>query len=92
MTELFGKGVSNGYAIGKICFMGASSPKIKKKTIRDTKSEIVRLEMAVNSSLDSLDSLYREAVSKVGQTEAEIFNIHKMMLEDDDYQTFIKAS
>ncbi|MBE7011818.1 MAG: phosphoenolpyruvate--protein phosphotransferase [Ruminococcaceae bacterium] len=91
MTELFGKGVSNGYAIGKICFMGASSPKIKKKTIRDTKSEIVRLEMAVNSSLDSLDSLYREAVSKVGQTEAEIFNIHKMMLEDDDYQTFIKS-
>lgn len=90
MTEIFGKGVSNGYAIGKICFIGVSLPKIEKKIISDAKSEILKLESAISSSLDSLDSLYREAVLKVGQTEAEIFNIHKMMLEDDDFQTFAK--
>lgn len=90
MTELFGKGVSNGYAIGKICFLGTTSPKAERKTVTDSREEIIRLEKAIDSALDSLDSLYREAVSQVGQTEAEIFNIHKMMLEDADYQTFAK--
>ena len=90
MTELFGKGVSKGYAIGEICFVGASTLQVEKKNINDTKGEIMRLDNAITESLDSLDSLYREAVLQVGQTEAEIFNIHKMMLEDDDYQTFAK--
>lgn len=90
MTEIFGKGVSNGYAIGKICFIDSPSLCSEKKPINDPRAEVSRLEEALSLSLDRLDSLYREAVSKVGQTEAEIFNIHKMMLEDTDYQTFAK--
>lgn len=90
MTELFGNGVSGGYAIGRICFIDSASPKIEKQTISDTKAEILRLEEGFETALDRLDCLYRDAIKEVGQAEAEIFNIHKMMLEDIDYRSFAK--
>ncbi len=90
MTELFGKGVSKGWAIGKICFIDSFSQKVEKELISDTKAEILRLEEGFDKTIDRLDSLYRDAIKEVGQAEAEIFNIHKMMLEDSDYRSFAK--
>ncbi len=90
MIELTGKGVSSGYALGKICFINSKVTDVAKKPISDAVSETQRYEDAVFKAIEKTDELYKEARERVGQTEAEIFNIHKMMLEDYDYKIFAK--
>ena len=90
MIELKGKGVSKGYAIGQISYINPASEYIEKRTITDCEGELSRFEKAVEDALLALDNLYNEAIERVGQTEAEIFNIHRMMLEDYDYRTYTK--
>ncbi len=90
MIKLTGKGVSSGYALGKICFIGSATTDIIKKTVTDPAEEVLRFENATALASAQLDGLYRQAAERIGQTEAEIFNIHKMMLEDYDYRGFIK--
>ncbi len=90
MIELTGKGVSSGYALGKICFISSAASDMVKKSISDAAAEIQRFENAANLAVNEIDELYRNAIERIGQTEAEIFNIHKMMLEDYDYQNYAK--
>ncbi len=90
MIELTGKGVSPGYALGKIRFINSGNETIVKKIITDAAKEAKRFEEAISCAAAQMDTLYCEAVRRVGQTEAEIFNIHKMMLEDYDYRNFAK--
>ncbi len=90
MKELTGKGVSSGYSVGKICFIDQNKSETAMRKITDTETETARFENALSLASSELDGLYREAIERVGQTEAEIFNIHKMMLEDYDYRSFAK--
>ena len=90
MIELTGKGVSGGFAIGKINFADEKSAVVEKRSITDINAELKRFDLALKAASDELDALYREAILSVGQGDAEIFNIHKMMLEDFDYRSFAK--
>lgn len=85
MITLKGKGVCGGIAIGEISFCRQNETAVKRLKIEDTEHEKVRFQQAKNKSLEQLSVLYEKALKEVGSTNAQIFEIHQMMLEDDDY-------
>ena len=85
MEIVKGKGVSGGIAFGRIFFFEREETEIKKYSVNDIESEIKRFKNAKSKAIEELKVLYRQALSKAGKENAEIFNIHQMMLDDDDY-------
>ena len=85
MTELKGKGVYGGVAFGKIYFYNKKDEKVVRKHIDDPEKEIKRFQNAKNKAIEQLGNLYEKALVEVGETNAMIFQIHQMMLEDLDY-------
>ncbi|MGN0695803.1 MAG: phosphoenolpyruvate--protein phosphotransferase [Oscillospiraceae bacterium] len=85
MTELHGKGVSKGIAIGRSSFYQREKICINQFHSDDSKEEISRFRSACDITLSQLDELYKRALTQVGEDEAIIFNIHKMILDDSDY-------
>ena len=80
-----GKSVYGGIAIGKIAVIGAKEEIIIPVSTSDTVYEKERFKKALLKSKEQLTELYSTAVKTVGEESAEIFEIHKMMLEDTDY-------
>lgn len=89
MKELKGKGVSAGIAIGPIRFYRKEEVTVKREHIEDTDAELARLEKAKDQTLEQLSQLYEKARQEVGEASAQIFEVHQMMVEDDDYQESI---
>ena len=89
MKELKGKGVSAGIAIGPIRFYRKEEVTVKREHIEDTDAELARLEKAKDLTLEQLGKLYEKARQEVGDASAQIFEVHQMMVEDDDYQESI---
>lgn len=95
MKELHGKGVSGGIAIGKIKFHRRDNIFIKRIQIENPNEEIKRFSKAKEITLSELQNLYEKALKEVGETNAQIFEIHQMMLNDSDYlesiENFIRS-
>lgn len=85
MNIIKGKGVSNGVAIGRMKFLGKARTDVKRVHIANSDAEISRFENAKQQTLAQLEQLYKKAVVEVGETNAQIFEIHQMMVEDEDY-------
>lgn len=85
MEERIGKKIYNGIAIGKIRFYSKSVNQVERRRVADTEAELARYEAARESAIEQLNELYEKALVEVGEANAEIFNVHAMMLEDDDY-------
>ncbi|MDO5126168.1 MAG: phosphoenolpyruvate--protein phosphotransferase [Eubacteriales bacterium] len=90
MNELMGKAVCGGIAIGKIKYFAKKENKVQRTSVQDKEQEIARYETAKNKAIEELNALYETAVVKVGEDNAEIFNVHAMMLEDEDYNDSVK--
>ena len=86
MREYSGKSVFGGIAIGKISIYKKNEQQVKRVHIEDCEKEKERYNRAVAQAIDELKELYDKAVKEVGETNAAIFEIHQMMLEDDDYK------
>ena len=89
MTVFKGKGVYGAVASGKISVFKKQNIAIKRVHCTDTASEIARVESAKAKTLEQLQAIYEKALKEVGETNAQIFEIHMMMLEDDDYNDSI---
>lgn len=85
MIILSGKSVFGGIAIGKISFYKRNEITIKRSHVDDTEAEIKRFEQAKEVAVAELQQLHDKAMDDVGETNAMIFEIHQMMLEDLDY-------
>ncbi len=85
MEERAGKKIFNGIAIGKIKFYEKADNKVTRRRVDDVEAEIARYEAAKEEAVRQLNALYEKAVVEVGEANAEIFNVHAMLLEDDDY-------
>ena len=85
MEQIRGTGVCNGVAIGKIVFYRKDSSFIRREKVSDVASEKKRYEDAKNSAIDELYGLKEKAGREIGEADAEIFEMHAMLLEDDDY-------
>ena len=80
-----GKSVYGGIAIGKIRVYDKKPQKVKRYKITDIDTEILRFEHARKKGTEELSALYDNALERVGEANAAIFGIHRMMLEDADY-------
>ena len=90
MEVLQGKAVFSGIAIGKISILKKEESDIKRKHVENTATEIARLENAKTKGIAQLQKLYDKAVQEVGESGAAIFEVHQMMMDDDDYMDSIK--
>ena len=85
MLKLSGKAVYKGIVLGKITVLKKKEQQIKREKITDAEAEIERLEHAGRKAQEQLKKLYDKAVKEVGEASAAIFEVHQMMLEDEDY-------
>ncbi len=90
--EIFrGKSVLQGIAIGKLYVYEKKESSWTKQTVQDVEAEIVRFQKARENAIGELDDLYQDALAQVGEENAMIFDVHKMMLDDLDYVEAIEA-
>lgn len=85
MSEIKGKSVYGGIAIGRAYIYKKDDTSVKRNHIDDTISEIERFEVAKSVAKDQLHSLYEKAVKEVGEVNAQIFEVHQLMLDDPGY-------
>lgn len=85
MNIYTGKSIFNGIAIGKIRFLKKGKQTVACSKVQDVEAEVSRFEEAKQKALEQLAGLYEKAVEEVGEVNAMIFEVHQMMLEDDDY-------
>ena len=84
-----GKSVCSAIAIGKISVFKKQDTEVKRVHINDIDSEKKRFEAAKSASVEQLQAIYDKALKEVGEANAQIFDIHMMMLDDDDYNDSI---
>ena len=86
MVILKGKSVFGGIAAGKIRFFRRKERSVKRLHITDTEREVSRFEQARQEGIRQLEQLYDQAVRDVGEANAAIFEVHRLMMEDLDYR------
>ena len=92
MNKYTGKSVFGGIAIGKIMVYEKGEHQVKRVKITDAEAEKNRYYEAVEIAFKQLGELHDKALREVGEANAAIFEIHQMMLEDDDYRESIEKS
>lgn len=85
MEVIQGKAIFGGIAIGPVSFYAKDQVQVKRQKIEDAQAEIARYEAAEAAAVEQLGELYEKAVKDVGESGAQIFEVHQMMLDDDDY-------
>ncbi|MEE1397484.1 phosphoenolpyruvate--protein phosphotransferase [Ruminococcus sp.] len=90
MREYTGKGVYGAIAVGKISIFKKQDTVIQHTSVADTEAEKARVEAAKTAASEQLQAIYEKALKEVGETNAQIFEIHMMMLEDEDYNESIQ--
>ncbi|MBQ3887523.1 MAG: phosphoenolpyruvate--protein phosphotransferase [Clostridia bacterium] len=91
MLELYGKGVSDGIAIGKLAFYSNSSDNVPKYSVTDTTAELKRYKNAVKAAKRHLMALYEEACKHLSKSESVIFQTHIMILEDSKFVETVES-
>ena len=90
MTEFKGKGVYGAVAIGKISVFARTETSVRRERSDDCEGEKKRVEAAKKKALEQLAEIHDKALREVGETNAQIFEIHMMMLDDEDYNESIE--
>lgn len=85
MDTYTGKSIFKKIAIGKILFYQKGEQTIKRTHIEEVDAELKRYEKARADAIEQLDALHEKALKEVGEANAAVFEVHAMMLEDDDY-------
>lgn len=92
MLKLSGKSVYKGIVMGPVVVLKNNDHQVKRKKIEHAELEIERVEKALEAAKEQLQKLYDKAVKEVGEASAAIFEVHQMMLEDEDYLDSIHNS
>ena len=86
-----GKGVYGAVAVGKVSVFSRSSADVRRMTVDDAEKELARVEAAKEMAVGQLEEIHSKALKEVGEANAEIFEVHMMMLDDEDYNDSIKS-
>ena len=89
MKKYNGKSIFKGIAIGDILFYQKEKQQVKRQRVEDVAKEKERYQMASQKASEQLKQLYDKALQEVGEANAAVFEVHMMMLEDDDYVSSI---
>lgn len=90
MKAYSGKSVFNGIAMGVTKVYKKGGQPVKRRKTGNADKEIIRYQKAKETAVRELCKLYQKALKEVGETNAAIFEIHQMMLEDDDYNDSVE--
>lgn len=85
MQSFWGKSAYKGIAMGPVVVLKKSDYRVKRQKIENPAAELERVTKAIEASKRQLQRLYNKAVTEVGEASAAIFEVHQMMLEDEDY-------
>ena len=89
MTTFKGKGVYGAIALGRISVFKRKEASVKRTHIDDIEAEKLKLQIAKEKASNELLDIYNKALKEVGEANAQIFEIHMMMIEDEDYNESI---
>lgn len=92
MFIIKGQGACGGVAFGKTEFIKKASKLIQRQHVEDVENELKRFEKACKEANEQLEKLHEKAFAEVGEENAMIFEIHRMMLEDDDYIDSVRTN
>ncbi len=90
MVVYDGKGASSGIAIGTIKIYQKQEQTVARLHIDDIKAETARFHKGREEAQKQLEALYEKALLEVGEANAAIFEVHRMMLEDPDYMESVE--
>ena len=90
MNSFKGKSVYSGIAIGPIKVFKKGMQQVRRVKIEDPDAEMRRYAAAKETAIEQLGQLYDKALKEVGEANAAIFEVHQMMLEDDDYNESVE--
>ena len=90
MKQYVGKSVFGGVAIGKIKVFSKEQMQVRRERVSDAEREIERYEAARETAMEQLGRLYEKALREVGEANAAIFEVHQMMLSDDDFNESVE--
>lgn len=85
MERIKGRAVTGGIVFGRIVFYHRGEQLIKKNRVSNLELELSRYEYAKRMAMSELDVLYEREIENIGKDHADIFMIHKMLLEDDGF-------
>ncbi|MGL5513312.1 MAG: phosphoenolpyruvate-utilizing N-terminal domain-containing protein, partial [Sporomusa sp.] len=85
MILLQGKGVVSGVVFGKMHFLKNGGQAITRYRVENIEAELARYKQATQLAIEQLAQLYQKALVEIGEQGALLFDVHQMMLEDDDY-------
>lgn len=91
MLTLQGKSVFSDIAIGPLALFHRNTISTARHPIDNAEDEVQRFQKARTEAIAQLQVLHRSAVEKVGEEQAAVFEVHQMMLDDDDYIESIKG-
>ena len=91
MTVFTGKSVYDAAVCGLICILRKPKLSAERMHVDDISTELKRVEAARIVAAEQLQQLYELFLDKIGESNAQIFNIHMMMLEDEDYNGSIEG-
>ena len=89
MITLSGKGVYGAIAFGRISVFKRKEASVKRTRFDDVEAEKARLGSAKKKAVAQLQEIYDKALGEVGEADAQIFEIHMLMIDDDDYNDSI---
>ena len=90
MKQYVGKSVFGGVAIGKIKVFSKEQMQVRRERVSDAEREIERYEAARETAMEQLGRLYEKALREVGEANAAMFEVHQMMLSDDDFNESVE--
>lgn len=90
VKRFLGKGVYGAVAIGRLAVFKRQEVAVKRSHIADAEAEKARLAAAKELAAGQLQEIYEKALKEVGEANAQIFEIHRLMLEDEDYNESIR--
>lgn len=85
MVKYYGKTVFKGVAIGPAVVLKNEEQQVKRRKVGNPEDEVKRVGEGLETAQAQLQALYEKAVVEVGEASAAIFEVHQMMLEDEDY-------
>lgn len=89
MIKINGRAVYKAVAYGPVFVLDKDETAVTAVKVADTEAELARVQEAIETAKQQIGKLYEKALQEVGEESAAIFEVHQMMLEDEDYLAYV---
>jgi phosphotransferase system enzyme I (PtsI) len=91
MKEFSGKTVFPGVAFGKVRLLLKQELSVDTSPAKDPDTEKKAFREAIKQADNELEALFEKTRAEVGEDEANIIDVQRMMLQDDDFIGMVDA-